>query len=408
MERHPSQGIAFAQSSQSVFWVESPLGIKREMRILICGVSRFLQPTGICRHTVNLANCLVGEPKVSSVTLVIGSWQEDYHRRYLSLDPRIEVVVIRGSNNSYWRNAWFAFGLPRLAARMRADVVHLAFPIPLLRKFEASVVASLHDLYPYDYPANNKKFVRLFKKAVLSQCLSRADGVAVVSNATLSSLYNHFDHLRGRNIRLVSNYPVLELTKAEPELGKQLGKFILCVAQHESNKQLDLALSAFASLIQKVDSSGLSLVIVGSGGSQTERLEDLSERLGIAQRVHWAPPLKDSELSWLYSNCELFMSTSAVEGFCLPLAEAIASGARVACTDIPSHREVAGSFPRYFLPVADPGEIAKVISDLLKRPKPPARLHLTAQKTAAAALSLYEDIFARRFGASSMPDRSEW
>lgn len=371
------------------------------MRILISGVSRFLQPTGICRHTVNLANCLVGDPKVSAVTLAIGGWQEDYHRRCLSLDPRVEIIVVHGWNNSYWRNAWFAFGLPRLAVSKRADIVHVAFPVPLLQRFRAGVVVSMHDLYPYDYPANNRQFVRIFKKAVLRQCLSRADGIAVVSNATLSSLYNHFADFRRRNIRLVSNYPVMEMTKSEPDLGKPLGKFVLCVAQHESNKQLDLALAAFAELIQKnPDLRGLSLVLVGSTGSQTDRLIEFSESLGIDDHVHWAPPLNDSELSWLYSNCELFMSTSAVEGFCLPLAEAIMSGCRLACTDIPSHREVAGSLPKYFLPVASPSQVAGIISTLLKRPKPSGKLNFSAQKTAAAALDLYNDILSKRTGSS--------
>lgn len=372
------------------------------MRILICGVSRFLQPTGICRHTVNLANCLVGDAKVSAVTLVIGSWQEDYHRRCLSLDPRVEVLVVRGWNNAYWRNAWFAFGLPRLAARKSADVVHVAFPIPLLQRFRAGVVVSMHDLYPYDYPANNGKFVRLFKKAVLRRCLSRADGIAVVSNATINSLYNHFADFRRHNIRLVPNYPVLEMEKSEPAMGKSLGKFVLCVAQHESNKQLDLALAAFAKLIRN-DSAlhELSLVLVGSSGSQSESLSELSQSLGIDAHVYWAPPLNDSELSWLYSNCALFLSASAVEGFCLPLAEAIMSGCRLACTDIPSHREVAGSLPEYFLPVASPSQVAEAIGTALKCPKALGKLNFSPEKTAAAALDLYTDVLNQRDGSSS-------
>jgi glycosyltransferase involved in cell wall biosynthesis len=365
------------------------------MRILICGMSRFLQPTGICRHTVNLANCLVGLPEVHSVTLVIGDWQEEYHRRCLSIDPRVEMVIARGHNNSYWRNAWFAFGLPALAARTRADVVHLAFPVPLLKKFDSAVVASLHDLYPYDFPSNNKSLVRIFKKAVLQQCLSKADGIGAVSNTTLGSLLNHFSNLRGRNIRMVPNYPVLAQTQSMPELGAHLGKFLLCVAQHESNKQLDLALASFARLVQgSTATSQLALVIVGTAGSQTEKLMALSESLGIANRVHWAPPLSDAELGWLYSKCELFLSTSAVEGFCLPVAEAIASGARVACTDIPTHREIAGSQPEYFLPIADPLEVAMAIKSLLTCPKPDAKHPFTAERTAKAALDLYAKALA--------------
>lgn len=367
------------------------------MRILICGVSRFYQPTGICRHTVNLANCLAALPEIDSVTLAVGDWQEEYHRRCLSIDPQVEIAVIRGRNNSYWRNAWFAFGLPALAARLRADVVHLAFPVPVVQQFDAAVVASLHDLYPYDYPSNNKGLVRIFKKAVLSQCLSKADGVGVVSNSTLSSLFNHFPDLRGRNIRLVPNYPVLSQIPSKPGLAAHFSRFLLCVAQHEANKQLDLALNAFAELVEgSTGRQRMALVIVGSAGSQTERLTELSKTLGIADRVHWAPALNDSELRWLYENCEVFLSTSAVEGFCLPVAEAIACGARVACTDIPAHREIAGSQPEYFLPIADPMDVAAAIKSLLTCPKPDAKRRFTAERTAKTALDLYARALSKR------------
>jgi glycosyltransferase involved in cell wall biosynthesis len=365
-------------------------GRKGPMRILICGLSRFYQPTGICRHTVNLANCLVGLPGVDAVRLVLGDWQEEYHRVHLSLDPRVEVEVAHGANNSYWRNWWFAFGLPAAAKSFRADIVHLAFPIPLVQHYDAAVIASLHDLYPYDYPANNKSLVRLYKKAVMSECLSKADGVAAVSNTTLSSLYNHFPEMRGRNIRLVPNYPVLAQSPSRPDWMEGKGRFLLCVAQHEANKQLDLAMQAFAQLIEgSTGSRKMSLVIVGSGGSQSAMLEKLAAELGLGDRICWAPPLCDSELRWLYEHCDLFLSTSAVEGFCLPVAEALACGARVACTDIPTHREVAGNDPEYFLPIADPAEIAALLRCVLSNPKPEPRRRFTADRTSRAALDLY-------------------
>ncbi len=378
------------------------------LHVLINGVSRFLQPTGICRHTVNLANCLVTRPQISRVTLVIGRWQQDYHRRYLDLDPRVNVLLMEGENSSRSRNLWFTFRLPRLAQQVAADIVHLAFPVPLVARYEAAVVCSLHDLYPYDFPANNTALVRYYKKAVLRQCLARTDGVGAISQATLRSLLKHFPRLQCRNVHIVPNYPVLAAKDSRPAFAHGFQRFLLCVAQHERNKQLDLTLAAFAELVPRDGATALSLVVVGSQASQTQLLLAQAEKLGISSRVYWSPALTDAELQWLYRHCDALLSTSAVEGFCLPLAEAMAVGAKMVCTDIPAHREVGGDWPEYVAANASPEQLASAIDRLLSgaHTKSPS-LQYSADTTARAALALYaQAIRSRRCSAICIRKRT--
>ena len=45
------------------------------MHILIAALHRPTKPTGVCRHAVNLAQCLADTDEVDKVTLVIGAWQ---------------------------------------------------------------------------------------------------------------------------------------------------------------------------------------------------------------------------------------------------------------------------------------------------------------------------------------------
>src|SRR5262249_16953154 len=69
--------------------------------------------------------------------------------------------------------------------------------------------------------------------------------------------------------------------------------------------------------------------------------------LGIADRVHFPGFVSDTDLIRLYQTCELFVFPSLYEGFGLPVAEAIASGAPVISSN-------SSSLPE---PVRDPAAL---------------------------------------------------
>jgi glycosyltransferase involved in cell wall biosynthesis len=75
-------------------------------------------------------------------------------------------------------------------------------------------------------------------------------------------------------------------------------------------------------------------------------------------------------LRWLYTNCELLIAPSSIEGFGFPVAEALVCGSRVVCTDIPVFREIGGKACHYFDLHAEPGSSAMVaaICDALVAP----------------------------------------
>jgi len=142
------------------------------------------------------------------------------------------------------RNWWFYSHLPRLAAQLDADIVHLAYPVPVRRgAFHCKTVVTLHDLYPYDIPENFGFPKVLFNRAVLQQCLRRADAIACVSRCTLS-------RLKTLNPRLAKKAAVIYNSVApHAEQGAEIPPpvwnghpFLLCVAQHRRNKNILLVL----------------------------------------------------------------------------------------------------------------------------------------------------------------------
>jgi glycosyltransferase involved in cell wall biosynthesis len=323
------------------------------MRILVSSVGRDSHPTGICRVAASHAKALLSDRVASRVFLAIGSWQYELFRTLLGpCAPQVEFLVTNIRNNSASRNFWYAATLPRLAKAYGADLVHLSYPAPTFRRaFRGPVVVTLHDLYPYDMPENFGFPQYYANRAILWQCLSSVDGIACVSNTTHSRLEEIFPGTSRRVPTVVTGNYVEIPSEAPAPLASLEGMgsegFVLTVAQHRKNKNLDLLIRGFTELANYGGFHG-PLLIVGSEGPETAALHRLSKSLGVSERVKFIHSILDTELHWLYANCSIFVACSSIEGYCLPLVEAQANHARIVCSDIAILREIGGTQCIYF------------------------------------------------------------
>lgn len=325
------------------------------MHILIPALHRPSKPTGVCRHAVNLAQSLVDTNEVTKVTLVIGEWQKDYFEKSFNfLSPKINLVCVAIKNSSFSRNKWFLLGLPTLANSLQCDIIHMSFPFPFIRQwFKAPVVSTIHDLYPYECPENFGYPQVWFNRWFLKQCVDNSDGLTCVSKCTLESLKHYFPSIDLRKKTTVI-YNYVDFHHIIPKIPENLGfdknfPFLLSVAQHRKNKNLDLLIQSYALLLNNGRlTPSTNLVIVGSPGPETENIQTLIQTLSLQKQIILLSSLDDGELSWLYKNCQLFVIPSSTEGFCIPLVEALTLSPTVICSDIPIFREVGSSNCHYF------------------------------------------------------------
>ena len=325
------------------------------MHILIAALHRPTKPTGICRHAANLSRCLADLSEVTQVTLVTGAWQHRYFETAFGLlSPKIQIVAVDIQNRSINRNVWFLFGLPALVHQLSPDIVHLAFPLPFLRsRMPCSVVSTVHDLYPYECPENFGCIQSIFNRLFLKQCIHQSDGLACVSKETLKRLKFFFPTIQTqKHLEVIYNYVDFSNIVAKAPLifdNEQKIPFFLSVAQHRKNKNLDLIIQAYSHLLQGQHlKQSTHLVLVGSSGPETESIKTLINTLDLSKHVHLLASLSDEELYWLYQNCEVYLTASSNEGFCLPLAEALSLSCKVVCSDVPILREISSSQCFYF------------------------------------------------------------
>jgi glycosyltransferase involved in cell wall biosynthesis len=322
------------------------------MHILISAVSSALQPSGICRHAANLATALANASEALRVTLLVGRWQVAYFRTAFGLsNTPIAILPVDVAINPLARNAWYYYALPTIARERGAHILHLSFPAPIRRSlFRCPLVLSLHDLYPYDAPNNFGYFRVLFNRAFLRQALRAADAVVCSSNFTLDRLRRYAPGIASQKATRIYQSVTLDLLTEDPPAAP-LGiarPFLLAVAQHRRNKNLDILISAFALYRRRRADQACQLVIVGSQGPETSALQSLVKRLSLRKHMLFLSGITDAELCWLYCRCEFLVVPSSIEGFCLPLAEVLHCGSRALCSDIPILREIGESRCDYF------------------------------------------------------------
>ncbi len=384
------------------------------MRILISALSRFTQPTGICRYAANLARCLSDLPQIADIKLVLGQWQVGYFQTVFDITSnKIELVPIAIANDTLARNRWFAFGLPQVANSLNSAIVHLGFPLPILRaRFKCPVVVTVHDLYPFELPESFARLEGLGRRILIKQCIRGSDAVACVSEGTLAAVEKRFPRLSSKvPLALVHNYVDFSPRSEAPSAACDPRPFLLTVAQHRPNKRLDLLLKAFARLRSEGRvSSELKLLVVGSEGPESAALRALSRSLMIDSCVQWVSQLTDPQLAWMYQNSKAYIASSSIEGFCIPLLEALLFNCRVVASNIPVFHEIGGEAPTYFDLVGDP--VANLTSAILRSIETPkgtseAPLRFSRKNTAEECLVLYTRLsraFSSLGGLATQPD----
>jgi glycosyltransferase involved in cell wall biosynthesis len=110
-------------------------------------------------------------------------------------------------------------------------------------------------------------------------------------------------------------------------------------------------------------------------------LERLAETLEVASRVYLRNSVDDESLFGLIQSAALFLYPSLIEGFGMPIAEALSAGVPVLASDQPWAREAGGPDSGY-VRAADPAAWAEALRDLLDDAAVTARMREAGRRYA--------------------------
>ena len=344
------------------------------MKILLAAASFAANISGIQRHALSLARCLLLRPEVSALHLVVAPWQSDFAQIAGLSDARLSTHIAEISHSAVSRNFWYYRRLPDLAAQLQADIVHLSFPVPCNgAAFNCPTVVTLHDMYPYEMPMNFGFPKFIFNRVILQQCIRSVNAIACVSDATRNQLKRYAaPSICKKAVRIYNCVEPEPVSAAESPIPNWRGEpFLLCVAQHRRNKNVATLIRSFHRLLRSGEIEfGFKLVVVGIRGPESGNIQRLVANCGLNGKVHFLQGLTEPTLQWCYRHCAALVAPSFTEGFGLPVAEGLLVGCPIVCSDIPAHREIADSYCHFVSLRAYPVEaLAVAIADTLHEPK---------------------------------------
>jgi FkbM family methyltransferase len=247
------------------------------------------------------------------------------------------------------------------------DMPDLWKGVQAARRRGAKVATVVYDLIPLQFPESfPQTFVENFRKwwdNVRSNvdfvvCISQsvwADVQAYVKNNSPSAATN--PTLRGGAFRLGAELEGAEgQGQVRPELRQLFANeltdnpYLMVGTYLVPRKNYPLALEAFERLWAA--GSNARLVTVGRGlipePTPWEQIAGSHPEFG--RRLFTFRDMEDADLDFCYRNAAALITASDAEGFNLPIIESLSRGRPVLASDIPIHREVAGSHGAYFRP----------------------------------------------------------
>ena len=367
------------------------------MKIAIAALSGPAHMNGVSRHATSLVTALLHNSEINEVHFIAGDWQKEMFRRTCERsDPRLHKHFVSLTDTRISRLFWYYWELPHIARQLEADLVHFVCPSPIRAgAFRCSTVLTVHDLYPFDIPQNFGRMSSPITRRIMSGAIRNADAIACVSESTRSRLEAWFPAEARKAVTICNVVEPDRSVRVEPlPLIPDGQAFLLCIAQHRSNKNIPLAIQVFDHILRKrVLSCNAQLLIVGIPGPETAMIQRLIKELRLEDNVRLLTGVSDGQLQWCYRNCKLLLAPSLVEGFGLPVAEALLAGCPVVCSDIPAFREVGGDMCHYVSGGEDLiGRYGAAIRQVLAmaRPAPALLPHLSSRLIGREYVELYQ------------------
>jgi len=317
-------------------------------------------------------NGLIGALGATGTGLAVACQRSD-EERYRRLSPDATIVagpIALGHRTE--RLAWEQSGLPVLAERVGADVLHMPYYTMPLRPGLPTVV-TVHDVTFFTEPERYTETIAMSLKSATRTAVRQATRLIVPSNATRDEIvrvlgmdpskidvaYHGVDH------ELFHRPSQDQIGHVTARLGLRGKPYIAFLGSLAPRKNAPAVVRGWAEAMAYV-ADPPALVLAGGGGWSQELDEAVA---GIPSNLRLVRPgyLPFADLPGFLGGALVVAAPSLGEGFGLQVLEAMACGAPVLTTYRTSLPEVGGDAVAYTEP--DAGSIAGALRALLDDPQ---------------------------------------
>lgn len=303
------------------------------MRILLDYRPALRARTGVGEYAHELASALVRLlAPGDELTLFSSSWKDRLDPGRVPgariVDARVPVSVLNA--------AWHRLGWPpveRFAGSV--DVAHSMHPL-LMPARRAARVVTVHDLDFLDHPERTHAEIRRDYAQLAPSHASRADAVIAVSSFTAAEVERRLGVARDRIFVVSSGAPPWT-----PRRDPVPGGPILFIGTLEPRKNIGTLLAAYRLLLGRIPTAPPLWLAGGSTPAADPWLRAIAEP-PLAGRVVSLGYVEHERRQQVYAQASMLVLPSHLEGFGLPVLEAMTIGVPVIVSTGGALPEVAG------------------------------------------------------------------
>jgi glycosyltransferase involved in cell wall biosynthesis len=319
-------------------------------------------PGGTGRYSVELAAALARTANPGDSVTSWTAWHGDMAPAVVAgvTGPR-RLPVPRRALAEGWR--YGAGPAPR-----GADVLHApTLLVPPHRRYP--LVVTIHDAVPWTHPETLTPRGVRWHRAMAERAARTAGAIGVPTQAVADDLAEVLPAMRGVPVHVLgAGVARAVLREPDPDYAESVtaaltlpDRFVLSLATLEPRKGLDVLIDGLAT----IGAAAPTLLVVGQAGWGGVDPAASASRAGLPPgRLRVLGRLGDPELAVVLRRATMLVAPSRAEGFGLPVAEAMAVGTPVVCSDVPALVEVAGGAAAV-VPRGDAGALAAAIAKLL-------------------------------------------
>lgn len=215
----------------------------------------------------------------------------------------------------------------------------------------ARSVFMVHDLIPLTHPEYCRPGVDASHRARIHTALRHASGLISNSQATYDELANE---ARQASLPLppVVVAPLAPAVEPHPPSPPPIeAPYFVMLSTIEPRKNHWFMLHVWRRLVEQMGETAPKLVIIGRRGWECENVVDMLERCAtIRGAVIEESDCSDERLHAWLQHARALVFPSFVEGYGMPLVEALMLGVPVLASDLPVFHEIASDIPDYLAP----------------------------------------------------------
>ncbi|MEK9967833.1 MAG: glycosyltransferase [Ferrovibrio sp.] len=321
------------------------------------------------------------------------------HRGELADEMERRGIVVHGyaaSQNSLLirlvQVAVRAFGLFFYLLRYRPHIVHFILPAAYIAGAPAAVLARSRIRIMSRRSLNNYHSHMIGSKFIERQWHRRMSGVLGNSQSVIDQLKN--EGIPETKLHLIYNgvdFSIFGHNVTRDDARSRLGLssealvFVIVANLIPYKGHADL-LHAFALISDRMPQNWV-LLCAGRDDGIGSNLQDLVEKLGLTQRVHWLGSVKD--VPSLLTAADVALLASHEEGFSNAIIEYMATGLPAIVTNVGGNAEaIENGKSGFVVPARDPAAMADAILELSLDPDKRLRMGAYAQESARRQYSL--------------------